>query len=111
MIRSVLSRLGLIRKKLVSENAMLTVVTHIEPFVSLCPIRAELHLCADYYDSELSPENGAMFGKEYPGISLGWGLQALQDAREYAENAGYRKLVIERLLLPGITEPISVTTF
>lgn len=108
MIRSILSKLRLIGKPI---SKTLTVVIHIEPFVSLRPVRAELHLCADYYDSGWSPEDGAMFGKEYPGIALAWGLQALQDAQEYARSDGYHKLVVEQLLHSGITKPISVTTF
>ncbi len=99
-----LRKLGSTSKR--NPNKILTVVTHIEPFVSLNPFKLELHLCADYYTSEWTPEDGAMFGKEYPGIALGWGFQNLDDAARYAKKEGYGILIIERLLSLGVTEPI-----
>ncbi len=106
MIRRMLSKLGFIRKIQVNALKTLTVVTHIEPFVSLRPLRIELHLCTDYYDSGWVPKDGTMFGKEYPGIALGWGLQSFYDAAEYARGEGYNRLVVKRLLRPGVVEPI-----
>lgn len=84
----------------------LIVVTHIEPYVSLRPIRAELHLCADYYDGDRASEDGPMFRKEYPGVALAWGHKALKDAEEYAQNEGYSSFVLERIVSPGITERV-----
>ena len=81
---------------------VLIVVTHIEPYVLLRPFRAELHLCVDYYDSGWDPEDGAMFGKEYPGIALGWGIEAFGDAKEYARSEGYSSLVIKRVVDSGV---------
>lgn len=91
MIRRLLSMLGLVKKK---ENKILTVVTHFEGI--------PLHLCVDYYE-----KNEAMFGKKYPGIALGWGIQALRDAMEYALNGAYDQLVVEKVTIHDIV-PILV---
>ena len=59
----------------------LCVLTRVEPlFVALNPIDVGFCLRAYYYDKDWSPEDGFMFAKNYPGISLGWGLIIIREA-------------------------------
>lgn len=107
MIRRILAWIGLF-KNCSMPIKMLTVVAHTKISVGLHPIKVELCLCTDYYDSAWRPEDGAMFGRKHPGIALGWVIQALRDAENYAAENGYDKLklVIKRVIIPGITESI-----